>query len=383
MTHHRVQGADYNTLSAGFVRNVLKAFPVQRTRTWLDDLGVALKQEPTGKLFPVTDKARTVLHALLGRLDVLGATRQQSFDVVAVRRVHRGDEPPKFEVESAAGSVLAADRVILCTGGRSVPGSGSDGRGYRLAEALGHTVTRQHPALVSMVLHQHWFHAELAGQSHAAELVTVAEGQRKPRDRRSGSLLWTHFGLSGPLVMDASRHHLAVTEAGGTPRWRLSVVPGCTAEQIDTALQGRCGSRPRETLLAACEAVVRAVVPEAPAPRRVLELLLGAAGLNGGVTLAQLPRAQRRDTAATLTATLLPVEQHRGWNHAEVTAGGVPLSEVSWRTMESRVCPGLHLAGEILDLDGRIGGFNFQWAWATGYLAGTAAALGVGAAARV
>lgn len=362
VTHERVDPRDYNAASRNFVKNVLNSFTVDETVAWLASLGVELKREETGKLFPVTDRARTVLDALLGRLEELGVTIHTEHRVRGIGRVEG-----RFLVQTERGGHRAG-RVILCTGGRSLPKTGSDGGGYELARSLGHTVTPTHPALVSMTLQQHFFHAELTGISHEARITTAVEG--KPVDRRAGSLLWTHFGLSGPVVLDASRHWLAAKRAGQSPTWSLSFVPESTFERVEAVMLELTESHPR---MMVCQ-VLENVPAMGPLPQKVAAAVLAWLKLDPATPLAQLKRESRRGLVHALTALPLPVEQDRGWNYAEVTAGGVPLSEVNWRTMESRVAPGLHLAGEILDLDGRIGGFNFQWAWATGYLAGRAAA---------
>jgi predicted Rossmann fold flavoprotein len=372
VTHHAVAPQDYNAATRNVVKNVLSSFTVQDTVAWLGEMGVELKREPTGKLFPVTDKARTVLDALLGRLDEVGASLLTRHRVEAVTQVDDG-----FRIETSQGTHHAR-RVILCTGGRSLPKTGSDGGGYGVVEALGHTVTDQHPALVSMVLQQHFFHADLKGVSHDVEITTLADG--KPVDRRTGSLLWTHFGLSGPVVMDASRHWLANRHAGRTVGWVVNLLPGERFETLEATFVAMAGRVPRLAVGKLLEQYAAEGPGRTELPARVSDVLLKHLGIDASLPLAQLRREDRRRLIHGLTALELPVEQERGWNHAEVTAGGVPMAEVAWRTMTSRRCEGLHLAGEILDVDGRIGGFNFQWAWATGYLAGRAAAASEGAA---
>ncbi len=369
VTHHQVDARDYNAATRNFVKNVLASFTVDDTVNWLADMGVELKREPTGKLFPTTDKARTVLDALLGRLADRGAK------LLTEQRVTSVDpEGDGFVVRTPTGSHHCG-RIVLCTGGRSLPKTGSDGGGYVLARGLGHTVGGTHAALVSMTLQQHFFHGDLAGISHEAEITTTSDG--KPVDRRSGSLLWTHFGLSGPLAMDASRHWLANKAAGRDVKWYLNLLPDERFETVEQTLLHMAEKMPRLPVRSTLKQWASGgVSTRAPLPEKVSEAAMWHVGIDGSVPLAQLRRDDRRKLAHALTALELPVEQDRGWNHAEVTAGGVPLSEVAWKTMGSRVTPGLHLAGEILDVDGRIGGFNFQWAWATGYLAGKAAASG-------
>ncbi len=378
VTHWRTAPEDYNAASRGFVKNVLASFDADDTVAWMAGLGVQLKREETGKLFPTTDKARTVLEALLTRLDAVGATLLTGHRVTAVAR-----EGDAFTLETSQGRHTAR-RLILSTGGRSLARTGSDGGGYALARSLGHTVGDTHPALVPMVLQQHFLHAQLSGVSHEAQITTYAGG--KPIDRRTGSLLWTHFGLSGPLAMDASRHWLVARAGGAQVEWRLSLLPEQRFETLEPELLRFAADHPTATIRRALDHLATlARHPDAPPPgtlaqpipATLLDTLLSWTKIDPATPLAQLRRDDRRRLIHALLDLPLPVEQERGWNYAEVTAGGVPLSEVAWRTMESRITPGLHLAGEILDVDGRIGGFNFQWAWATGRLAGRAAAQGL------
>jgi predicted Rossmann fold flavoprotein len=370
-----------------------------------------LKVEETGKLFPVTDSARTVLDALLGRCGELGVEVWREWRVTGVEAEGHGDtgtrgrgegeddckvqnakckmqieegrdatdtqfeisnlqfaicnpssRPASFRITSPGGELIA-NRLILATGGRSLPRTGSDGAGWAIARRLGHSVTETFPALVPLVLADGFFHAAISGLSHEAELSTFVEGKRA--DRRSGSLLWTHFGISGPVVMDASRFWVMAHGRGQEAQVRCSFLPGESFEQAEKWLIDAATARPKIS--------VGKLIAER-LPQRLAEVLLRHAGADPAQTAGQLSRDVRRNIVHTLTALPLPVVRDRGWNYAEVTAGGVPLDEIDFRTMASRKSPGLYLAGEILDCDGRIGGFNFQWAWATGYLAGRGAA---------
>jgi predicted Rossmann fold flavoprotein len=359
VTHYTVTPEDFNAPKT-IVRNILAAFDANAAVRWFASLGVELKREETGKLFPTTGSARTVLNALLRRCDELGVTIRTATRVTAT--APPTDTAPHFTITHNHGITHAA-RLILATGGRSLPKTGSDGSGWLLAQQLGHTVTHTHAALVPLVLDNNKsFHAQLSGLSQIVELSTFASNKRI--DRRTGSLLWTHFGISGPVVMDASRHWVIPHDAGQNPELRCNFLPAETFETIERWLIEQATARPRTAI---------ATMLAERLPQRVADALLAHMKLDPKTPLAQLPRDQRRALAHALTALPLPVTQHRGWNHAEVTAGGVPLAEIDYRTLRSRKHPNLYLAGELLDCDGRIGGFNFQWAWATGYLAGTAA----------
>jgi predicted Rossmann fold flavoprotein len=260
------------------------------------------------------------------------------------------------------GGTLRSRRVIMATGGRSLPRSGSDGLGWEIVKRLGHTVTPTYAALAPLVLDGKMFHADLAGIAMEVELSTFARGKRI--DYRAGSLLWTHFGISGPVVMDASRHWIIAAEIGDEPRMLCNLLAGESFETAEKWLIDLATARPRALLVNAMSERL---------PERVGAALVAHAGIDAGMVCGQVSREGRRTLVHALTGLILPVTAHRGWNYAEVTAGGVPLSEVDYRSLESRKIPGLFLTGEMLDCEGRIGGFNFQWAWATGFLAGAAA----------
>ena len=357
VTHAVVSPTDYFG-NRRIIKNVLAAFCVELTVTWFASLGVELKREETGKIFPVTDKARTVLTALVNRCHELG---------VAICPDHRVTEilpltgsKSGFLIHHAHGA-LRAKNVILATGGRSIPKSGSDGFGYELARRLGHRVTATVPALVPLVLDDMMFHKALSGLSHYVELTTMVKG--RVIDRRAGSLLWTHFGISGPVVMDASRFWTLGHEQGEIVEVYGNFLPGQTQEQAKAWLMKEATDNPRRSLLKTWAQQI---------PERCAEALCSHVECDGKTAAGQLPRKDRDRLLGALTKFKFPIKHDRGWNYAEVTAGGVPLEEVNFRTMESKLVPGLYLIGEILDCDGRIGGFNFQWAWATGFLAGRA-----------
>jgi predicted Rossmann fold flavoprotein len=256
---------------------------------------------------------------------------------------------------------LRARKIILATGGRSVPKTGSDGHGYELARSLGHSTTpRILPGLVPLRLREGHFLREVSGLSFPGRLV-LASATGKHLCSLTGSVLCTHFGLSGPLVLDMSRHYLqAVAEDPGT-HLLLDFLPGQGSGDVDAALTALGSRSPARYLHEAL-------------PERLARALCSEAGIDSSLPGNQLSREARRRLVRTVTALDLPVTGNRGFTHAEVTAGGIPLAQLHLDTLASRVTPGLHLCGELCDVDGRIGGFNFQWAWASGWVAGRGAA---------
>ena len=352
VTHHTVTEIDYAGSTPAAIRKVLRRFTEADTAAFFEAAGVELKTEETGKLFPASDSARTILAALLREAETAGCRLIHPARVTGLTQAAVG-----FTATTDAG-VFHGRRVILCTGGKSLPKSGSDGLGLTLAQSLGHSLAEPLvPALVPLVLPaEHWIRS-LAGLTLPTE-VTLREASGRRLFATTGSTLCTHVGLSGPAILDISRHWLVARFPDPTVALFLSWLPGETAESIDRMLVAAQSRGPRSALRGRLtERLIRTLCEQALAP-----------------ATGDLSREARRRLVALVTKTPLPVVGDRGFTVAEATAGGVPLTEVRLETMESRICPGLHFAGEILDVDGRIGGFNFQWAWASGFVAGSSAA---------
>jgi len=361
VTHAVVTPDDFNGSSRNQIARVLRTFPVPETVAFFDELGVTLKREETGKLFPVDDRARTVLDALIAKCQRSGAEIRSGARVESVEK-----ENGTFLVHTSSGSIRSRI-VVVASGGQSVPETGSDGHGYSIVRALGHSIVPPIPALVPLLLPKNHPLTALSGVStHTVLALRSATG--KVLTRCEGSLLFTHFGLSGPVALDMSRHWIAAVRDGQPVTLTADLAGGRDFSEIDKKLVDDSRIRPRASL----GSWVGSMVTE-----RLAEVILDQAGVSGETMLGQTARDTRRAIVHALTSFPLPASGDRGFRYAEATAGGVPLSEVHLATMESRICPGLFLAGEILDVDGRIGGFNFQWAWASGRLAGIGAAASI------
>ena len=389
VTNRRVGETDFNGAPAHLVRRVLGALTVPATIAFFDGLGVTLHEEANGKLFPDTNSARTVLDALIDECRAAGVRIASSTRVTGVSR-----RPEGFHIATSAGPAVAR-AVVLATGGLALPKSGSDGLGYRFAVAFGHSIVPTTPALAPLLLDGPW-HAPLAGVSHAASLALGGPGVRARRFL--GPILWTHFGVSGPAALDVSRHWLREQLEGRNATLSASVVPGAAFADVERWLVSLGTLRPRTRVasamrdapvevpgrgpLSARAATGNTSTGPARLPAAVADALAARAAGPAGLTLAGLTRDGRRACVHAMTALPLAVSGSRGYTHAEATAGGVDLAEVDVATLQSRTCPGLFFAGEILDVDGRLGGFNFQWAWASARVAaaGVAAYLSASAA---
>jgi predicted Rossmann fold flavoprotein len=268
-----------------------------------------------------------------------------------------------FTIVASDGRRLEAGRVVLATGGKSIPKSGSDGAGYGMAVKLGHSITDLVlPALVPLRLAEGHFLRSLSGLAAPATVeVRSASGRRLAA--LTGDTLCTHFGLSGPAILDVSRHLLAARAVDAAAGLVINWLPGLTSGELDAHLRTMAGFTP-----------LRVLQGQGQIPERLARALCAAAGVDPATPGHRLTREGRVSLARLATQLPVPVVGDAGFDFAEVTAGGVPLRELDLATMESRARPGLFVCGEICDVDGRIGGFNFQWAWASGYVAGTAAA---------
>jgi predicted Rossmann fold flavoprotein len=361
VTHHAVDETAYAGSSRNAIKNVLRRFDVPRTIAFFEELGVALKREDTGKLFPTTDDAHTILDALLRAAQEAGAELVYPWRVASITR--DGD---LFVIEQeqagAEPSVIRAKRIILAAGGKALPKSGSDGHGYEIAKSLGHAVTRTFPGLVPLILSDDgngkWI-KELSGLTLPAT-IELWSGTGKKLTSFTNSTLCTHFGLSGPGVLDISRYYTDARHADSAARLTMNWLPGMAFDQADAWL----AEANKSTLLRRLSEKL---------PERLARALCTSVGADPAAQIGNVKRDLRRELVRRAVATELPVAGDRGYTFAEVTAGGIPLSEIHLDTMESRICPGLHICGEICDVDGRIGGFNFQWAWASGYAAGVGA----------
>ena len=339
--------------SPNTLRKMLRAWPLAEQRAFFErDLQIPLVDEPESlKVFPASHRARDVRDGLLAHAARTGATLHA--DTLVTDLVPR---EAGWRVETSTGPI-DADAVIVATGGLSVPATGSEGAGLRIAARLGHVMHPTYAALTPITADAPEY-AALSGVSLSVTM-TARDGARGAS--ATGGFLFTHRGYSGPSVLNVS-HVVSRSRAEGDGAARIAVRWSSLGDaEWESAL------RPQGTRTVA--GAVRAVVPD-----RLAAVLIAAARVDPTRVLSELRRDERVRLIGTLVRGALPWNGDEGYKKAEVTGGGVALGEVDPRTMESRRSPGLYLCGEVLDAFGPIGGYNFFWAWATGRAAGIAAA---------
>jgi len=346
VTNKTVSEKDFNSGYIIYVRNILRSFSNADTISFFKDLGVELVLEPTGKYFPFTNSGKTILEALLGKIKATNVTLLTEHKVQAVSWANN-----EFTLQGD-NFHFKCKNIVLTTGGLSFPATGSDGTGYRLAQSFGHSMRETTPALTPLTTKDNDF-KNLSGITLEVRLTLLDDGKRGFSCR--DSFLFTHFGFSGPSVLDISRHWL---NCKGDKRIRANFMPDYDENSLQTFLAGVQRDNPRKTL--------RGVLIEL-LPQRLADTILKKAGIDVSLVMNQLDKVSRQRLVEGCVHYPLDVTGVLGYSKAEVTAGGVDWAGINPKTLESKLAPGLFFAGEILDVDGRIGGFNFQWAWASGY----------------
>ncbi len=338
-----------------FLHSALAALSPADLVKLVEDEGVLTKVEETGKIFPVSNRATDVLEALLKRFHRSGA---ELATAEAVRQIARREDGG-FALTTDQRE-LVAQKLVITVGGKSYPGSGTAGDGYAWAASLGHTIIPPRPALVPLTTSEPWV-GDLSGITIPDTVVDLfADGLAKSLDRRRGSLLFTHFGLSGPVILDISRSFTGLANPSGA-KLMCDFLPDISPEKLDADLRQMAAADGKRL-------IVNLLADQLP--KRLLESRLATAQLHPEGRAAEFSKAGRAALVRAVKHAEIPITGTRGFAKAEVTAGGVSLAEIDSRSMESKLVPGLYFAGEILDLDGPIGGYNFQAAFSTGILAG-------------
>ncbi len=338
-----------------FLYSALGCFSPADVMAFFEDHGVPLKTERGNRVFPVSDKSADIIDALFTWVKRLGVTIIQKTAESLV--ITNG----RVTGVCAGGKTYHADRVIIATGGASYPQTGSTGDGYRFAREAGHTVVTPNPSLVPLVESGDTCR-EMMGLSLRNVQVTVYEdGKQIFCD--FGEMLFTHFGLSGPLILSASAHmrHFGSKEY----RIEIDLKPALDEKTLDKRLLGDFDKHKNSDFINALGDLL---------PRKIIPTVVRLSGIDPHVKVNSITKAQRASLLHTLKHFTVQVSGKRPIAEAIVTTGGVSVREINPKTMESKKCTGLYFAGEVLDVDAYTGGFNLQIAWSTGRLAGLSAA---------
>ena len=347
-----------------FLRSALAALSPRQVVELIEDAGVPTKTEETGKIFPVSDRAIDVRDALLNRAIERGVYLLNNSPVSNIRKSGEAFYVSVGDTEHVAANLL------ITSGGQSYPGCGTTGDGYAWARQFGHRVVQPVPALTPITTNADWIR-DLKGITISDARVSIVENNPQKAtqgftskdflDSRRSSLLLTHFGFSGPAALDVSR---TITRYE-RPR-DLSLICDFFPEPNFEQFYLELGDKIKQLGKKQIASIVTEFVP-----RRLAEAVVQFAELSGEAKAAELSKKQIRKLALAIKSPIVPVSGTLGFKKAEVTAGGVCLDEIDSSTMQSKIVPGLYFAGEVLDVDGPIGGYNFQAAFSTGWLAGS------------
>lgn len=343
-----------------FLNSALRRFTNQDIVQMLEDNGLPVKVERGGRVFPVSDKAADVVDTLVKIFKGYGGTLVTDCKVKSITAT--GGKVTG--VTTADGQAFAAGAVILAAGGSSYPGTGSDGSGVKLAKALGHSIVPLKPCLVPLESDSPYI-SDLQGLSlRNIEGTVYADGKKIGTE--FGEMLFTHFGVSGPIILSLSKCVAEAIAAGAQDiELAIDLKPALDKEKLDTRLQRDFVQYSRKQMTNGMKDLL---------PQRLITPVLDEAFIDEEKFVNQLSRAERQRIVDVLKAFTITITGTRPLAEAIVTAGGVSLKEIDPKTMESRIVKGLFIAGEVMDIDGYTGGYNLQAAFSTGYAAGTFAA---------
>ncbi len=348
----------YHGSNPSFVKGALNAFSVEKTLHFFEDLGIDPKVEEMGKVFPMSEQASSILDVLLYEINQLGIEVAGDTCITSVTK--KGSQ---FELKAENGSIFQADSVILAVGGKAMPSSGSDGYGYELATKLGHTMTPLFPALVQIMLEGSFFQ-----RIEGVKLVGTAEvlHQNRSLAQDRGDILFANYGVSGPPILQISRKAGELLQQGKEAVLKLSILD-MPRDELAKIIDRRCSANSDKTVEFCLVGLIN---------KRLIPVILHEAGIEDlKKPAARVTAKERADIVHVLTDWRFRIRGTKSWPSAQVTAGGIITDEVDENTMQSKIVKGLYLVGEILDIDGQCGGFNLQWAWSSGYIAGKYAAL--------
>ena len=349
----------YHGINPKFAYTALANFDSEAAIDFFEGLGIAHKVEENGKVFPMSDQASSVLDVLMYELRRLDVT---IFCDTCVTKILPKNNT--FEIRTAQGRVFRADKVILTAGGKAMPSSGSNGNGFTLAKELGHTMTDIFPGLVQLKLDGPYFK-----QLDGVKIVGTAEllHSNKSLAKERGDILFTNYGISGPPILQLSRKAAELLRVNKEAVLKITIIDRISKEELISLIETRFNNNPEKTIAFSLVGLIN---------KRLIPVLLKEAGItNLNHPVSSLSNKEREKIMMQLTDWRFKIRGTKSWASAQITAGGIDTNEINQHTMESKIIHGLFFAGEMIDIDGQCGGFNLQWAWSSGFIAGQNAAL--------
>lgn len=342
-----------------FLYTALSKFSNQQVKAFFEDADVPLKVERGDRVFPVSDQSKDIVNALRKKLDATGVDLWLNATVKEVLI----EDGKAIGVLLPNGRKLEADHVIVATGGASYPGTGSTGDGYHFAKKVGHSIVSLRPSLIPLECAEGYI-KELQGLSLKNVTFTIETKEGKKLAQEFGEMLFTHFGVSGPIVLTQSYKAVDYWQKQKQPLIAtIDFKPALSREKLDARLLREIEEQNKKQLKNSLHTLM---------PSRLIPVFLNYADVDGDKVMHQITKEERLRMVDTLKAFRFTLTKPRPIEEAIVTAGGVSVKEVSPKTMESKLVKGLYFTGEVLDIDGMTGGFNLQAAFSTGYLAGIA-----------
>lgn len=342
-----------------FLYSALSKFDNNDLVNFLNDMGLETKVERGGRVFPVSDKAADVVETLVNFCRAKGVKFKYSAKVEDIT----AQEGKVVSVRTQDGREYQCDSVIVATGGASYPGTGSTGDGYDFARNLGHTIIKLKPALVPLEVKEDWV-KELQGLS-LKNVEAAAFHNDKKVAFEFGEMLFTHFGVSGPIILTMSSTITPILESGSAVILKLNLKPALTQEQLDSRIQRDFSKLTRKQFQNSLNELL---------PKSLIPVIIELSQINPEKPVHQVTREERFKLVELLHSLTMTITRPRPITEAIVTAGGVSVKEINPKTMESKLVRGLYFAGEVLDVDAYTGGFNLQAAFTMGYVAGINAA---------
>lgn len=358
LTNVDLEISNYHGSRPKFAAAALNRFDVRKTMDFFEDLGVTCKVEDGGKVFPRSDQATGVLDVMRYETESIGVQVICQAEVKEIKKTQ-----PGFLLNLVDGRSCRSDRVILATGGKAAPQLGSNGSGYMLAQKFGHGIVDPFPALVQLKLVAD-FLKQVKGIKFQGNAEIIVNNN--PIACAQGEILFTEYGISGPPILSLSRMAGEYMQKKVEVCLKLSLLNDLSREELENYLFGRWQTRPEKPLAFSFVGFIN---------KRLAPVILRAAGITDvNKPAGQLTVREREHIVKILQDWRFLVTGTTSWPNAQVTAGGIDVREVNEQTMESKIVPGLYFAGELLDIDGDCGGFNLQWAWSSGFVAGASAA---------